>query len=113
MKLATGLRTPYLPRTIVRSGTTGRLGDASLRRAFVVARTVVATLCAARAGTDWLHGQATFEGGVALVLVVAFTIWLTVEAIGEGTCAAAPALGDTPYRSSRPRGVRAGDGRAT
>jgi hypothetical protein len=111
MKLTTALRTPYRTRTIVGSGTARRVREASLRRAIVVARTVIATLCAARAGTDWLHGHATFEGGVALVLVVAFTIWLAVEAIGEATRACAPAQWDTPYRSSRPPGV--GEDRAS
>jgi hypothetical protein len=112
MKLSTALRTPYRPRTIVGSDTFRWVREAGLRRAIVVTRTVIATLCAARAATDWLHGRATFEGGVALVLVVAFTVWLAVEAIGGQTRAPAPLPWDSPYRSASARsGVS--DGRAS
>jgi hypothetical protein len=103
MKLSSALRAPYRPRTIVGSDTARWVREAGLRRAIVVTRTVIATLCAARAATDWLHGQATFEGGVALVLVVAFTGWLAAEAIGGATRASAPPQRDSPYRSATAR----------
>ncbi|HTB75934.1 MAG TPA: hypothetical protein VK762_21945 [Polyangiaceae bacterium] len=96
----TALRSPYRPRTIVSSGAGGHVRDASLRRAIVVTRTVIATLCGARAGSDWLRGQATFEGGIAVVLLVVFTVWLATEAIGREIRDAIPVPGDTPYRSS-------------
>lgn len=112
MTLATTLRTPFRPRTIVPSGAAGRLPDASLRRALVVARTVLAILCAARAAGDWLRGHATIEGAVALLLVLAFATWLAVEAIGRELRASVPLRADTPYRSSMPRSVGAGDDRA-
>jgi hypothetical protein len=112
MKFAKILRTPYRCRTIVPSSAIGRLSDAVLGRAIVLARLVLVTLCAARAATDWLHGRATPEGDVALMLVVAFTMWLTAEAIGGSMHAEAPVLEDTPYRSSRARGVGGQDGRS-
>jgi hypothetical protein len=113
MKLSTALRTPYRPRTIVGSGTARSVREASLRRAIVVTRTVIATLCAARAATDWLHGHATFEGGVALMLVVAFTIWLAAEAIGGETRASAAPQWDSPYRSATARSPGVTDGPAS
>jgi hypothetical protein len=105
MKLAAALRTPYRSRTVVGAGTGGPVRDAGLRRAIVATRMVVATLCGARAGSDWLRGQATFEGAIAVVLLVVFTMWLTAEAIGRDLRAAAAVPGDTPYRSSWPRGT--------
>jgi hypothetical protein len=51
----------------------------------VLTQLVLLTLCAARAGTDWLHGRSTVEGGVALMLVAVFTIWLVAEAIAGAT----------------------------
>ncbi len=69
----------------------------------VLARTVLATLCAARAATDWLHGPATVEGRVAFMLVAAFTLWLFAEAIGRAMRTEGHRKGDTPYRSPVPR----------
>jgi hypothetical protein len=105
MKLTTALRSPYRLGTVVGSGGASRVRRARLRRAIVASRTVTATLCAARAATDWLHGRATFEGGVALMLVIAFTIWVAAEAVGRATRASAPARCDSPYRCPRRPGV--------
>ncbi len=102
MKFTTALRSPYRLRTIVSSGAGRQLRDASLRRAIVVTRTIIATLCGARVGSDWLSGHATFEGGIAVVLLVVFTVWLATEAIGREIRDALPVPGDTPYRSSFP-----------
>jgi hypothetical protein len=112
MKLDTTLRTPFRSRTIVQSGAAPRVSDASLRRAIVVTRTVLAILCAARAAADWLQGHATVEGGVALVLVVVFTTWLAVEAIGREPRVSVPLQAETPYRSSMRPSVGADDDRA-
>jgi hypothetical protein len=112
MKFTKVLRTPCRCRTIVPSSAIGRLTEVGLGRAIVLIRLVLVTLCAARAATDWLHGRATPEGDVALMLVVAFTMWLTAEAIGGKVHAEAPVLEDTPYRSSRARSAGGQDGRS-
>jgi hypothetical protein len=113
MKLSTALRTPYRPRSIVGSDTARWVREVGLRRAIVVTRTVIATLCAARAATDWLHGHATFEGGVALVLVIAFTVWLAAEAVRGAIRASALPQWDSPYRSAMDRSAGAPDGRTS
>jgi hypothetical protein len=113
MTLATTLRTPFRSRTIARSGGPQRVSDASLRRALVVTRTVVAILCAARAAADWHQGHATVEGGAAFMLVVAFTTWLVVEAIGREIHATVPVRADTPYRSAMARSAGVTEDRAT
>jgi hypothetical protein len=62
-----------------------RVSGASLGRAIVLTQLVLVTLCAARAGIDWLGGRSTVEGGVALSLVVIFAMWLVAEAIAGAT----------------------------
>jgi hypothetical protein len=113
MKLTTALRTPYGSTTVVRSAATGRVSGLSLDRATMLAKLAVAMLCAARVGADWLRGHATIEGGVALALLIAFTLWLMAEPTGGATRSAGPTHGDTPYRSSRPRRTGGGDVRAS
>ena len=88
MRLTAPRRTSSRSGTIARSGVAARVADVSLRPVIVVTRTVLATLCAARAAADWLHGHATVEGDVALMLVIAFAMWLTAEAVGEAIRAA-------------------------
>jgi hypothetical protein len=113
MKLTTALRTPYGATTVVGSAANGRVSGLSLDRATVLAKLAVVMLCAARVGADWLRGYATIEGGVALALLVAFTMWLVAEATGGATRSASPAQGATPYRSPRPRGAGGGNVRAS
>jgi hypothetical protein len=103
MRLATALRTPYRSRTIVRSGNAARMSDASLGSGVVWTQLLLLSLCAARVGTDWLRGRATMEGGVAFILLVAFTMCLVAEAIVGATRGPAPARRDTPPGSSGSR----------
>jgi len=98
MKLTTAYRVPYGSTPIVRSGATAPLSGKTLGRAIVLTQLVLMTLCGARAAADWLHGQATIEGGVALALFCAFTMWLITEAIGGATRSATSPRDAHPYR---------------
>jgi hypothetical protein len=108
MRPITALRTPYGSTTIIRSHTTGRIDEAHLASATVLAKLVLVLLCAARVSADWLRGHATIEGGVALALLVAFAMWLGSESRGANR-RAAQADGDTPYRSASPQLVGGSD----
>jgi hypothetical protein len=98
MKFTTAYRVPYGSTPIVRTGATAPLSGKKLGRAIVLAQLVLMTLCGARGAADWLHGQATIEGGVALALFCAFTMWLIAEAIGGATRTATSPQGAHPYR---------------
>ena len=98
MKLTGIPRTPYRSGTAVRLGTIQRVSEASLGRGIVLTQLVLVTLCAARVGADWLRGHATIEGGIALALLAAFTMWLVAEAIVAATRHATPTQGATVYR---------------
>ncbi len=76
-----------------------------MRSGILATQAVILTLCAARAGTDWLCGHATVEGAIALVLLVAFTMWFAAEATGRAEPHPAPLPGGMPYRSPMPRGA--------
>src|ERR1019366_2745775 len=98
----TAYRVPYGSTPIVRSGATAPLSGKKLGRAIVLNQLVLMTLCGARSAVDWLHGQATIEGGVALALFCAFTMWLITEAIGGGGRGGARPPGAPPPPSSPP-----------
>jgi hypothetical protein len=98
MNFTTAYRVPYGSTTVVRSGATAPVSGKGLGRAIVLTQVVLMTLCGARAAADWLHGQATIEGGVALALFCAFTTWLIAEAIGGATRTATSPQGAHPYR---------------
>jgi hypothetical protein len=86
MRASTRVRGSF-PLTVIpgRPDATGRVSGASLGRAIVLTQVVLVTLCAARAGSDWLHGRSTIEGAVALTLVAVFAMWLVAEAIAGAT----------------------------
>jgi hypothetical protein len=81
MALTSAFRTPYRSRTLVSSGVTRPVDEAKLGRAIVLTRLVLLALCAARAGADLRGGSLTIEGGVALVLAIAFAMSLVAKAI--------------------------------
>jgi hypothetical protein len=81
MTLTSAFRTPYRTRIIVSSGATGPVGEAKLGRAIVVTQLVLFALCVARAAADLRRGPPTIEGGVALVLAIAFAMSLIAKAI--------------------------------
>lgn len=84
-----------------RPDATRRVSEASLGRAIVLTQLALVALCAARAGTDWVHGRSTIEGGVAFTLVVIFAAWLVAEAIAGATRSAIAE--DARSRSRYPR----------
>jgi hypothetical protein len=98
MNFMTAYRVPYGSTPIVRSGATAPPSGKSLGRAIVSTKLVLVTLCGARAAADWLHGHATIEGGVALALFCAFTMWLVGDAIGVPTRTATSPQAASPYR---------------
>jgi hypothetical protein len=98
MNFTTAYRVPYGSTPIVRSGATAPLSGTNLGRAIVLTQLVLMALCGARVATDWLRGQATIEGCVALALFCAFTIWLIGEAIGGATRSATSPPAGSPYR---------------
>ncbi len=111
MKLATTLCTPYRSRTLVRANA-GRVSEDDLRQGIVSGLAALLLLCGARVASDCARAHASFEGGIALVLSFALTLWLVAEAFGGVRRDATPALVDTPYRSSRPRSIVQDDPRA-
>jgi len=98
MNFTTAVRVPYGSTPVVRTGATAPLSGRNLGRAIVLAQLVLMTLCGARATADWLHGQATIEGGAALALLCAFTTWLIAEATAGATRPATSPQGGHPYR---------------
>ena len=98
MNFTTAYRVPYACTPTVRSGVTAPSSGKSLGQAIVLTKLVLVTLCGARGAADWLHGQATIEGGVALALFCVFALWLVAEAMGgEARTASSPPTRD-PYR---------------
>jgi hypothetical protein len=98
MRFTTAYRVPYGSTAILRSGATTPPSGANLGRAIVLTQLVLVTLCAARAAVDGLRGQGTVEGGVALALLCAFTIWL-VAGVGVRTTRSTPLpRSASPYR---------------
>jgi hypothetical protein len=98
MRFTTAYRVPYGSTATVRSGETVPVTGASLGRAIVLTRLVLVTLCAARVASDWLRGQVTVEGGVALALLCAFTIWLVADAARRTTRGTTLPRSASPYR---------------
>jgi hypothetical protein len=98
MNFTTAYRVPYGSTPTVRSGVTAPSSGRSLGQAIVLTKLSLVTLCGARAAADWLHGQATIEGGVALALFCVFSLWLVAEAIGGAPRSASSPSARDPYR---------------
>jgi hypothetical protein len=98
MNFTTAYRVPYASTVAVRSGATAPVSGTNLGRAIVLTQLVLMALCGARVAADWLRGQATIEGGIALLLLCIFTGWLVAEAIGGAARSVSSPPARDPYR---------------
>ncbi len=75
MKHTSTLRSPYRVRGLVTDAASTSTGDASLRQAALATKSLVVALCLTRVVVDWLNGAMTFEGllAVAVMMLVSLT----------------------------------------
>lgn len=70
------LRTPCHARTIVRSAATGPTDEAQLDQMMALTQLALLILCVARVCADLVRGPLTFEGHIALAVVVVLAMLL-------------------------------------
>jgi hypothetical protein len=85
MKLTSAPRRAYRVRAVVRTRAAGPISDSRLGRAIGLTQIVLVVLSLARVVADWSQGPLSFEGVIALTLVVSLVGFLAAKAIDRAT----------------------------
>jgi hypothetical protein len=79
MKHTSTLRSPYRVRGFVTDAASTSSGDARLRQAALATKSLVVGLCLARVIVDWLNGAMTFEGLLAVAVMVLVSLTFSAK----------------------------------